>query len=247
MQDRWEEDTSPPGLVLPRRQGGSLDHIALGVPDMPRALEEIAERTGATPFSNEPEPGQWYWSGALALGDDAFLEILGPNPAHQGFQPLKQLVSGYDAPRLLFWYVATADFAAFRERAQTLGAPLERVERVDFIRNSVAIDYERGILGPGFVSQRPCIIEWRKRDLHPDADRRCNLQSLQLRHPEAAKMNTLFGSLGIEQVVEEGPSWIALTLDTPKGPVVFENPGESLVGLSSVLRMARLFLRYLRA
>ena len=236
---------SATGRVLPRAHGFALDHIALGVPDMQRALEQIARDTGAEPYATEPEPGQWYWSGALALGPDAFLEILGPNPQHRGFQPVKELISSYSSPRLLFWYVATDDFGRFTERVEAAGAPMERVERVDFERDGVRTDYTRGVIGPGFVTQRPCVIEWRSHEERIGVDRRCQLTCLRLRHPEAAAMNELFARVGIDQAVEEGPSWIALELATPKGRVVYENEGESFVGAGSLWRMARLYLRYL--
>lgn len=233
------------GRILERSHGTPVDHIALGVPDMPSALEQIARETGAQPYSTDPEPGQWYWSGALALGDDGFLEILGPNPDHDGFNPIKQIISGYEEPRLLFWYVATDDFDRFTTRMEDAGAPMERIETVDFERDGVRSHYKRGVMGPGFVTQRPCVIEWRQRHDRPDVDRRCRLESFALRHPEAETMNRVFEQVGIDQVVEEGPSWISLTLSTPNGPVVYENEGESFAGAGALWRMTTLYLSYL--
>ncbi len=47
-------------------------------------------------------------------------------------------------------------------------------------------------------------------------------------------MTESFRRAGIEQIVEEGPSWIELEIETPKGPVTFANQGESLVGFGSL-------------
>ena len=99
-------------LVL-NRGGTPLDHVALGVPDTERGVAEISRLTGFTPTLTEPEPNQFYWSGALPLGSGRFLEILGPNPAFRGFNPFIEIVKRLDKPRPLFWYVATNDFGAF--------------------------------------------------------------------------------------------------------------------------------------
>jgi len=212
---------------------------------MPRSIERIRSLTGAEPYVTDPEPGQWYWSGALALGPDCFLEILGPNPEHDGFHPIKELILGYREPRLLFWYIATDDFDAFRGRLEASGAPMERIETVDFEREGSRSHYKRGIIGPGFETQRPCVIEWRERTTREEVDQRCRLEALRLHHPDAAKINRVFQNIGIKQTVEEGDSWIALDIATPKGRVTFENPGESFAGASAMLRTARLYLRHL--
>ena len=234
--------------VLIRSHGLAVDHIALAVPDMPKAIRDIHALTGAEPHFADPEPGQWYWSGALGLGKDSFLEILGPNPSHGGFHPLKALISGYDNPQVLFWYIATGDFDGLVSRLKSIRTPVERIETVRFQRDGKESHYKRGIIGPGFLSQRPCVIEWRQRVEHPwqqDAAG-CQLKGLQLRHPKAPRLNELFAALGINLTVAPGPSWIAVELETPKGTVKFENEGTELSGLAGYLRMARLYLQHLR-
>lgn len=232
--------------ILTRDGGLHVDHVALAVPDMPRALERVARDTGAEPFSTSPEPGQWYWSGALALGHHTFLEILGPNPHHRGLHPLKELIASYAGPRVLFWYVATDDLESFAAHACRHGAPLERREAVDSEGADGRTAYERAVLGPGFLSQRPCVIAWHARPERPGIDESCRLLALRLCHPDAARLNALFQHLGIAQRVERGPSRIGVVLSTPRGDVVYENPGESFVGIRSLWRMAWLSLRSLR-
>ena len=234
--------------VLTRSHGLPVDHIAIGVPDMPGAVHEFHALTGVTPYFRKPEPGQWYWSAGLRLGEDSFLEILGPNPKHPGFHPLKTLISGYDSPQVLFWYIATDDFDGLVDRLKEIRIPVERIETIHLVRDNQEVHYKRGIIGPGFVSQRPCVIQWRKRVDPPReaGEDACRLKAVVLRHPDADKLNRLFSEMGIGLRVEPGPSRIALDLETPKGTVRFENPGEELVGFSASVRMARLFSRHLR-
>ena len=58
-------------------------------------------------------------------------------------------------------------------------------------------------------------------------------------------MTESFRRAGIEQIVEEGPSWIELEIETPRGPVTFANQGESLVGFGSFMKMTGPFYDYL--
>ena len=233
--------------VLIRSHGLPVDHVALAVPDMQGAVREIHALTGAEPRFADPEPGQWYWSGALGLGTDSFLEILGPNPGHAGFHPLKALISGYRRPQVLFWYLATDDFDGLAGKVKESGSPVERIETVRFERDGRESHYKRGIIGPGFISQRPCVIEWRQRveGLWQADGAACRLKRLELRHPHADSMNALFATLGVDLAVLAGPSWIGLELETPNGPVRFENEGTELAGLSGYWRMARLYVQHL--
>jgi hypothetical protein len=233
--------------VLIRSHGLAVDHVALAVPDMEGAVGEIHALTGVEPRFADPEPGQWYWSAALGLGTDSFLEILGPNPGHAGFHPLKALISGYRSPQVLFWYVATDDFDGLARKIKESGSPVERVETVRFDRDGRGSHYKRGIIGPGFMTQRPCVIEWRQRveGLWQADAAACGLKRLELRHPAAEPINALFAALGVELTVLEGPSWIGVELETPNGLVRFENEGTELAGLSGYWRMARLYVRHL--
>ncbi len=231
-------------LVLDR--GGSpLDHVAIGVPDTVAGVKAIGERIGITPRLTEPEPGQFYWSGALPLGAGRFLEILGPNPAYQGFNPFIEMVKRLEGPRPLFWYVATDDFAAFQAAAKQAGAPVERVETVTHDIRGVHTDYTRGYLGRGFLSVSPNVIEWRSRyELMAEGEGPAFL-GLDLWHPEADRLNRTFAKLGIDQTVTNGPHKMALRLGTPNGEVEFAGEGLEFRGAGALVQMLGLFLSWM--
>ena len=233
------------GTVLPRSHGFPIDHIAIAAPDTEAAVDWFRDKIGAEPFITEPEPGQWYWSAALAVGDDSFVELLGPNPAHKGFNPIKQIISAFDDPQLLFWYVATDNFDAFASRAAAAGAALERIESVYHERNGHRIAYKRGILGPGFESQRACVIEWFHPGEYGGKDQRARIAGFELSHPKADAMNAVYRQLGIDITVAKGPSMMGLTLEGPNGTVEIKNPGQSFSGIPALMRMAGLYVGYL--
>lgn len=231
-------------LVLDRG-GTPLDHVAIGVPNTERGVAEIAEQIGYQPVLGEPEPGQFYWSGALPLGAGRFLEILGPNPNYRGFNPFIEIVKRLDRPRPLFWYVATDDFDGFAKAAKTAGAPVERIQTVKHERFGTLTDYTRGIIGPGFLSVCPNVIEWRSRyEGLTDGDGPA-FMGLSLAHPEADRLNSAFAALGIDQHVTKGAHRMALRLGTPNGEVEFAGEGLELRGLSAMMEMAGLFARWL--
>ncbi|MEM6592115.1 MAG: VOC family protein [Cyanobacteria bacterium P01_H01_bin.119] len=229
------------------RGGGPVDHLAICGPDTRQAAAEVEALTGIAPHLGEPEPGQFYWSASLSLGHRRFLEILGPNPAYRGFNPLTETVRRFDRLRPVFWYVGTDDFEGFSARSKALGAPVERIQRVSYTYEATGdlIDYTRGVVGPGFRSARPCVIQWDKRPERVEPEQRLELRALRLTDPGAERLRNLFKALGIEQPVETGAAHIAVDLDTPKGPITFEGPGIALEGLSGAARLLSLYAKYL--
>ena len=225
------------GLVLEKSHGLPLDHVGLGVSDTEQGARQIERLTGVEISLRDPEPGQWYWSGAVALGRDSFLEIIGPNPAWRGFNPIRQHLKGLKKPELLFWYVETGDFDRFAKAAKECGAPVERIERINTEDDPAYSRYVRGIIGPGFISQRPNVIEWQRRHFEHGSEGSCRLTDLRLTHPQAGRLNAVFEELGIAVSVQKGPSSIGISLEKPAGEVSFDNPGMDIVGLSGMLKM----------
>jgi len=232
-------------LIIRRSHGFQLDHIGLGVPDTEAGVKLIEEQTGASVDLHDPEPGQWYWSGSLAIGEASFLEIIGPNPDYRRFQPFAALLKTLSEPRLLFWYIAVTDFQAFKTLAKKHKAKLERVESVNIDADETAqASYWRGFVGPGFMSERPNVIEWIKRPNResPEAPV-CQLTDFRVANPKAKQINAVFEQLGIETKVENGPSSLGIKINTPNGELSFENPGLEWTMPSMLLELAGLWLR----
>ena len=211
-------------LVLDRG-GTQLDHIALAVPDTEKGVAFVRELTGVEPALTRRDPKDFYWSAAIPLAERSFLEIIGPNPDHRGVHPLKSFMAGLAQPKLLFWYVATADISAFARQAKEAGAPLRSIVKVDPATSTNGSDYTRASIGKGYISQRPGVIEWRRRSVQQAGERQCRLSRFKLCHPKADELNALFGKLGIDIEVATGPSLIGITLVSPKGEVSIENEG----------------------
>lgn len=227
------------GRVLTRGHGFPVDHIALAVPETQAGVRHVEDLTGVRPYFTKRDPKDFYWSGAVAIAEDSFLEVIGPNPDHRGFHPFKSAMAGLKQPTLMFWYVATDDFDVFARRVAAAGARLDHVVTVDAATSANKSDYTRAVIGPGFLAQRPSVIEWRKRSAARPAEAQCRLTDFFLSLPEPDELNALFAALGINVAVARGPSRIGIALDTPKGEVVIEDEGYALTPLRMIGAMLR--------
>ena len=230
---------NPKGRIMTRGHGFPLDHVALAVSDTEAGVAHVEALTGVRPTLTQRDKKDFYWSAALEIGEDSFLEVIGPNPDHRGIHPLKSFMAGVKEPTLLFWYIATDNFEACKTRIEAAGEKLKMIVRVDPDASANGADYTRAAIGSGFVTQKPGLIEWRRRSLEPAGKPLCRLTGFSLSHPSPDPLNRLFDHLGMDLVVEQGPSLIGLTLDTPNGAIRMENPGTELSLLGMLLALLR--------
>ena len=240
MSDTPEEiNESDRGRVLKRGHGFPVDHIALAVPDTEGGVRYVEQLTGVKPTLTKSDPKDFYWSAALGIGEDSFLEVIGPNPDHKGVHPFKSFMAGLKEPAVMFWYIATDGFDAFVRRVELAGETLSNIVTVDPETSANDSDYTRAGIGKRFETQRPNVIEWRKRSVEQSTDIQCRMTGFSLSHPKPDALNGLFEALSIDAVVKKGPSRIGLTLQRPKGEVTLANAGvkSGLVTLlSAILR-----------
>lgn len=232
--------------LVVRRGGWDFDHVVLGTRDTREGAAWLAEQTGAAPVITEPEPGAWYWSAALPLPDGAMIEMLGPNPDHSGFHALKSVLPRYAVPEPIFWHIGTTNFSRLCQVAGAAGAPVERIEHLDSDSPRGRRRYSRGILGPGFRTVRPCVIQWAERPNRPELSNPiCTVTRFALQCPDPASLNRVFESLGLTVRATAGEQRLTLELETPEGAIAFDGPGLVFEGLGAAAKIAGLRLRHL--
>ncbi|MGB0523418.1 MAG: VOC family protein [Flammeovirgaceae bacterium] len=225
--------------------GHPVDHIAIGVSNTEEGAKHVEELTGVSPYFHPPEPHQWYYSAALNLGGNCALEIIGPNPNHKGFQPIKQLLKSFKNPQLFFWYLGTNHFQKVKDVVESIGFKLERIEHLKYKRNTHETDYKRALIGPGFKSEFPNLIQWNSRPPRLNQHTGCQFKSLEIISTESNKLNSLFEELGIEIRAIQGDSAMSLIIDTPKGAVCFTGGGFKFEGIRAIPKMIKLYIDFL--
>ena len=198
-----------------------VDHLVLCVDSVPKAMDDIEERTGVRPCVGGQHLGLGTHNALLSLGD-LYLELLACDP----LQATEAMWLGVDCatkPCLTTW---CARFAA--------PAPLERLGAVQsFSRRTTAgeelrwrlcVDGHRtGFAALPFGGLEPFVVDWSGNEApHPAAvaPKGCRLLELREAHPEAQELKQRLEALRVTDIkVEQGERRLEALLDTPKGPI----------------------------
>ena len=201
-----------------------LDHLVYAVPDLDEAIEALAERLGVRPARGGSHPGGGTHNALLALGDDRYLELIAPDPAHAPPSgPRSFNLDRAPGPQLRTWALKAPDIEARIEAARAAGydpGPAEAGSRArpDGTLLEWRLTRSGRMAGDGLV---PFLIDW-GRAAHParSAPSGCTLVSLRAEHPDPPSVERLLAAIGVALDVTLGvePALIA-ALDTPNGRV----------------------------
>lgn len=201
-----------------------FDHLVYTAPELEAAVDELERLLGvrATPGGKHPA---WATHNALlALGDDAYLEIMAPEPEQPA--PARPRPLGLDertSPRIVTWVAKSEDLEGLVERAKNLGVDLGGVRTGSRRRHDgetlswMATD----LSAPRMDGLIPFFIDW-GRSRHPatSAAGGCSLIRLQGEHPQDRRVREMLEGLGLDLQVDEGPEpALVATIRSPQGVV----------------------------
>lgn len=202
-----------------------IDHLVYATPDLDRSVGELAELLGVRAAPGGRHVGRGTHNALLHLGGRTYLEVIGPDPTQDLPEgtPRPFGVEHLDAPRLVWWAVATGDLPGTVARVRAAGAdPGEAVEmqraRPDGVLLRWVLATHAEIPDGGAL---PFLIDWLDSP-HPseDAPQGCTLTELRITHPDANRIRRQLEAFGGALPVVEGPSRLVATVDSPNGPVV---------------------------
>lgn len=169
-----------------------LDHLVLAAPDLAAAVAAFTERTGVQPAPGGSHQGLGTANHLVDLGNGAYLEIIGPDPAQPApAQPRPFRIDELHAPRLITWAVRTDALddllAEARAGGYDPGDPLAMSRRspsgqlLEWRLTAPRFDY-----GDGLV---PFLIDWGS-TAHPTSRGlpRAELLELRATHPDPASV-----------------------------------------------------------
>ena len=202
-----------------------VDHLVLACADLALGAAHVRERLGV-----EVQPGGRHLlmgthNALLKLGPRTYLELIAIDPEGSAQRPrwfgldtapVRARVA--KGPFLLTWVAACGDLAAAAALDPGFGEVIAASRGAFTWRITVPAD---GSLNRDGVV--PTLIQW-SGEAHPCdglADRGCALRELQLRHPQARRIEALLDGLKLEGplALREGDAAIVARIDTPAGVV----------------------------
>ena len=199
-----------------------LDHLVYAVPDLAAALARLEATFGVTPLPGGRHSAWGTRNALLSLGRDAYLEIIGRDPAASSSEPPVLFgIADLTAPRLATW-AARADLAEVAARAQAAGIDLGASlpgSRLQPDGSTIAwrltdpFQHRAGGLLPFF-------IDWGSSH-HPGAvSGPVELIRFHAEHPEPDRIARQLAALGVGLQVDAGPRpLLSATFRTPRGTV----------------------------
>lgn len=201
-----------------------LDHLVYAVPDVDAAVDALAARLGVRPTPGGRHPGIGTRNALLSLSDDAYLEVIGPDPDQPPpTQPRPFGIDQLTAPRLVTWLAKAHDLERQVQQLRAEGynpgviTAMSR-ELPDGTRLAWRLTLPPQLLGDGLV---PMLIEWHT-DLHPakTSARGCRLEALYGEHPRPDTVRPILEAMGLALDIRYGPTpALVAVLDTPRGQV----------------------------
>ncbi len=217
---------SQPGVGPRRPIESAMDHLLLGVADLDQGIEWVEEKTGVRAIVGGSHPGAGTRNALLSLGGRRYLEIIAPDPAQTNYRSqhdVRLLIE----PRLITWAAATGDVEAVAARARQEGCRLAGPNDGSRARPDGKLLKWKTLgvvneLGRGEIQPIPFFIEWATDSVHPseDSPAGCELQTLEIQHPDTEAVEDLLGKLGVRTTVKPlQQARLVATLRTPKGEV----------------------------
>ena len=201
-----------------------VDHLVYATPDVKLGIDAVETLLGIRATSGGQHPAAGTRNALVALGPEAYLEIIGPDPEQP--QPPGQRRFGIDdlkAPRLAAWAAKAQDLERLVAGAARKGVTLGAVgsgsrKRPDGVLLSWWFTSPATVLGHGIV---PFFIDWGKT---PHAAQTAavgaTLAGLRAEHPDAQRVAETLRKLGLDLPVTSAPApALIATVDCPKGRV----------------------------
>lgn len=204
--------------------GLHVDHLVWATPELNRGIDQIENLLDVRPTFGGRHVGRGTHNALIALGPDAYLEIIAPDPEQP--DPRTPRAFGLDdvtEPRLVAWAAKTADVERVRADAETNGIRLGRVQdggrqRPDGVMLSWRYTDPATIVADGLV---PFFIDWgQSPNPAATAPQGARLVELRAEHPSAAAVRSQLESIGIQLRVTSGRrATLIATIEGRRGAV----------------------------
>jgi hypothetical protein len=238
----------PFSLSLPAQSGEQaqranhyFDHLVVAINDLDRGVKEVERITGVLPKYDGSDAQLGTHSAVIGLGDNAFLEIIAPDPKADPGRvdaELKPLIldrlNTFESLTPFGWAIGTSNLErtrAFARQSSTRTSEAMPGSRKRSWGRQTRWEWSRVIRPESYVM--PQFVQW-DADTSPPQDRApkgCALSNLKVYSRTYKSVHALIATMqvDVESAGAEEES-ISFSLDCPRGEVVVE--GISLMGPS---------------
>jgi hypothetical protein len=202
-----------------------VDHLVYATPDLDVGVRSIEGLLGVRATAGGQHPGLGTRNALVALGPNAYLEIIGPDPDQPKLsQPRRFGIDDLKKPRLVGWVAKGTRLDQLVSKARDAGVGLGAViagsrKRPDGIVLAWRYTDPSVVLEDRLI---PYFIDWGTSP-HPaaSAPRGATLVALRAEHPDAPRVERMLRLLDLDLPVQSGPQGaLVATIDSPKGRVV---------------------------
>jgi hypothetical protein len=220
----WLEGAMAAQSLVPAAD--AVDHLLLGAADLDGAIAWFEAKSGIRAVPGGSHPGAGTRNALVSLGARRYLEIIAPDPAQSAFNSRFD-VRSLASPRMITWAAMTKNVDDLLKRARAAGLTAMGPNTGTRARpdgrvlkwRTAAVQTQLTI---GVFDPVPFFIEWDRASVHPSTDspRGCELQSLEVSHPQAEAVAATLQRLGIQLTATPGAAFqLRAVLSSPRGKV----------------------------
>ena len=204
----------------------AVDHLLLGAADLEAAIAWFEAKSGVRAVPGGSHPGVGTRNALVSLGGRRYLEIIAPDPAQTAFNSRFD-VRSLATPRVITWAATAKNVDDLLARARAGGLMVTGPNPGTRARpdgrvlkwRTAAVQSQLSI---GVFDPVPFFIEWDRASVHPSTDspRGCELQSVEVKHPQAEAVVATLQRLGIDLPSTPGAAFeLRVVLSSPRGKV----------------------------
>lgn len=201
-----------------------VDHLVYATPDLQRGIREVETILGIRATHGGQHPGRGTRNALVALGPNAYLEIIGPDPDQPAPTTSRWFgIDDLETSKLVTWAAKTDDIDSVHRLAVAHEIPLGDIRSGSRQRSDSALlswrlteparDTANGVI--------PFFIDWGESP-HPSktAVQGTVLIELRAEHPESESIQRSLRMLGVEMSVSRaGQATLIALVDGPRGRV----------------------------
>ena len=180
----------------------AVDHLLIATPDLELGRDYAEALFGTRPVVGGSHPGQGTRNALLGLENDAYIEIIAPDPAQPADRPLSRFLAAQAKPAFAWWCARCDQLERLRETLLASGKDAGAVEPWSRQAPDGATLSWRLLMpkDPVLGAALPFFISWDDMNRHPSRHLPVvgRLSRLSVAHPQAAALTAL-------------PTWVATT------------------------------------